>query len=160
MSASSTPPLVRWNRFSKPIPTAKLPRKKCDNCDKPFPITRPGRRFCTTACRTEFHTHGSAFGPLRDKIQKLIEIETRQEVARQMDHFFRGNQQLRDAMAGSGFIHRSQLKKQPPEMTRAGLRGSIDTTGLLVKQMRAMIDLVAARLTALEGVNRPAQPPR
>jgi len=47
-------------------------RKCCRNCDKKFPVTKPNRMFCTTACKNEYGRHGSAFGPLRIKLEKLV----------------------------------------------------------------------------------------
>lgn len=51
-------------------PTRK--RKRCDNCGEWFPLTKPNRRFCNTQCKNEFGSHGSAFGPLKTKIENLI----------------------------------------------------------------------------------------
>jgi len=36
--------------------------------------------FCSDACRKEFHHHGSAFGPLRIKLEKMIDARFRELV--------------------------------------------------------------------------------
>lgn len=53
-------------------PLTRYKRKRCENCDKKFPLTKPNRRFCTTACKNEYGRHGSAFGPLKIKLEKLV----------------------------------------------------------------------------------------
>lgn len=57
-----------------PTPDAKKPlkRRRCDNCSELFPRTRRWQRFCCAECKNEFHRHGSAFGPLKDKLTKLV----------------------------------------------------------------------------------------
>ena len=58
----------------------KLPRKRCLNCAKLFEMTRQGKRFCSDACRKEFHHYGAAYGPLRDKLEALIEKRVKEQV--------------------------------------------------------------------------------
>jgi hypothetical protein len=52
------------------VPTANQPsrrRKRCLNDNKLFIPARnvPDQKFCSDACRKEFHHHGSAFGPMK-----------------------------------------------------------------------------------------------
>ena len=63
---------------------AKLRRRRCDNCNALFQPTSsyPVQRFCQKACRFEFHKHGSAFGPLKIKLEKLTLKTVREETAK------------------------------------------------------------------------------
>lgn len=64
-------------------PTGKRKRKRCDNCGEWLELTKVNRRFCNTECKNEFHSHGSAFGPLKTKIETLIRkhVDTLQPAA-------------------------------------------------------------------------------
>ena len=43
------------------------------NCPERFPMTKVNRKFCSDKCRLEYHRYGAAYGPLRDKLTKLID---------------------------------------------------------------------------------------
>lgn len=64
--------------------TRRRKRKRCRNCDKPFQTKLNWKTrkvlFCSDACRKEFHHHGSAFGPLRIKLEKMIDSRFRELV--------------------------------------------------------------------------------
>lgn len=69
-------------------PPQQFPRKRCKNCPKMFPKTRPNREFCSPACKKEFHRHGSAFGPLKETLQNLVKgwlKEFRAEIEGRLD---------------------------------------------------------------------------
>jgi hypothetical protein len=60
------------------VPTAqsaKQKRKRCQNCNKLFVPARnvPDQKFCKDACRREFWTHGSAFGPMKAGLYSAID---------------------------------------------------------------------------------------
>ena len=77
-------PTVRRERRAKAkrLEDPKIKRRKrCANCGELFEPTKPHKRFCKEACRKEFHHHGSAFGPLRDKLVKLVREITGQHAA-------------------------------------------------------------------------------
>jgi hypothetical protein len=85
-----------------PDPRApKFPRRRCDNCGKLYPLTKPNRRFCGAECKKEFHQHGAAFGPLKERIAKLIRKEVGAQLTAALDA---------EAFAYLGFVHRSQLR--------------------------------------------------
>jgi len=44
-----------------------------------FPMTKPNRKFCTDNCKTEYNRYGAAYGPLRDKLTKLIAKRVNEE---------------------------------------------------------------------------------
>lgn len=50
----------------------KLRRRRCRNCDVLFQPSQETHWFHTDQCRYEFHKHGSAFGPLKIKLEKLV----------------------------------------------------------------------------------------
>lgn len=76
---------------------ARYGRKRCDNCGAWFPLTRPKRRFCKDECKDEFHYHGSAFGPLKIRLEKLVANLAAEAITPKR-------------LAAAGFVHRSQLK--------------------------------------------------
>lgn len=48
-------------------------RVRCDNCDTRFHKSRKDQRFCCANCRKEFFANGgSAFGPLKVRLEKLV----------------------------------------------------------------------------------------
>lgn len=78
-SGMPLPPAVRRDRRAynreqelKANPKAPLKRKRCKNCPKLFWKTRPNKLFCSEQCSREFREHGSAFGPLKEKLEKLV----------------------------------------------------------------------------------------
>jgi hypothetical protein len=92
-----------------PDPQApKFPRRRCDNCGKLYPQTKPHKRFCKPECKNEFHQHGAAFGPLKQRLEKLIN----KEVAARVGDVSRviAATVKPEALARAGFIHRSQLR--------------------------------------------------
>lgn len=66
-----------------------LRRRRCDNCNRLYRPTKEDQRFCRDAvkgkpnfCRYEFHKHGSAFGPLKTRLEKLCLQTIKGEVAK------------------------------------------------------------------------------
>jgi len=64
---------------SKTIKLTELRRRRCVNCNRLYKPRKEHQRFCTDAvkddpnhCRREFNRHGSAFGPLKIKLEKLV----------------------------------------------------------------------------------------
>jgi hypothetical protein len=61
---------ARLKKFETP---KKIPRRRCANCDKPFPRTKPNRKFCGKQCKREYEQNGgTAFGPLKTRLEKLV----------------------------------------------------------------------------------------
>jgi len=50
----------------------KFSRKRCLNCPKFFELTQPTRKFCSPACKDEYNHYGGAYGPLKQRIEKII----------------------------------------------------------------------------------------
>jgi hypothetical protein len=125
MSSTLRKPKIDGRR----VPTAaaalaKFPKARCKNCPKFFPKTRPNREFCSQDCKDEFNRHGSAFGPLRERLTKLIEKASKEEAARQFagvwpaaTNLLTTSPEFIRALKAAGFIHRSQLKKTAPSKT-------------------------------------------
>lgn len=68
---------ARLAKLAEPKKTAR--RRKCLNCDELFRPERayPVQKFCKDACRKEFHANGgNAFGPLKAKLEKLVQKQT------------------------------------------------------------------------------------
>lgn len=51
----------------------------CHNCNKLTPKNRPNKKFCSEKCKTEYHGYGAAFGPLKAKLEKLIEQTAKEQ---------------------------------------------------------------------------------
>lgn len=134
-------------------------------------MTKANRRFCNVKCKNEYHQHGSAFGPLKHRLEKLVVK-------------LAGQAMSKEAMMRSGFIHRSQLRKKPADqraeelrddITRlqgglaalaliptehrpASLRRSIEILTGLIKALDQRLQLVETALTVL--AKAPALQPR
>jgi hypothetical protein len=151
----STPPKVR--KDLRRVPTdpgelAKFPKQRCKNCPKFFPKTRRNRAFCSAQCKKEFHEHGSAFGPLKDRLTKLIEQHSKEEAANQFAHYV-ASEDFRRQLAAAGFIHRSQLKKRTPANTPEALRGSLDMTARQVRELEARLLSIEKQIAPPPGFN-------
>jgi hypothetical protein len=90
----------------------KFKRRRCDNCGDWFPLTKANRKFCKDQCKDEFHNHGSAFGPLKVTLTKLVEKLTREALTS-------------DKLIKAGFFHRSKFKRLPAEQSGAYLRDEL-----------------------------------
>jgi len=61
---------ARLKKFETP---KKIRKARCANCDKPFPKTKPNRKFCGKQCKREYEQNGgTAFGPLKTRLEKLV----------------------------------------------------------------------------------------
>jgi hypothetical protein len=73
MPLSAKAQAERRARLKKFEPPKKIPRRRCANCDKPFPKTKPNRKFCGKQCKREYEQNGgTAFGPLKTRLEKLV----------------------------------------------------------------------------------------
>jgi hypothetical protein len=127
MSTLTTPKKDGRRVPTEPAALAKFPKSRCKNCPKFFPKTRPNREFCSEDCKNEYNRNGSAFGPLRERLTKLIERRTKEETAARFEDAYKatalllaGDASFIRALRAHGFIHRSDLKKPPLENTGAG----------------------------------------
>lgn len=61
----------RIKRLSDP---PKLRQIHCRNCGKrsSVPPNVQVKLFCSPLCKAEYHRHGSAFGPLKTKLENLV----------------------------------------------------------------------------------------
>jgi collagenase-like PrtC family protease len=68
------PAAVRRDRraYNKKLNPPVFPLKRCLNDNKQFRQTRPNRKFCCQKCKDEYNRYGSAFGPLRLKLEKMV----------------------------------------------------------------------------------------
>lgn len=53
-------------------PEKIYPVKRCSNCSKMYRQTRPNKKFCSKECKDEFNRYGAAFGPLKLKLEQLV----------------------------------------------------------------------------------------
>jgi hypothetical protein len=73
------PPATRRERYKakkedalEANPPQKVKRRRCRNCGSFTPLNRPNKIFCSEECGREFRRHGSAFGPLKFQLEKLV----------------------------------------------------------------------------------------
>lgn len=90
-------------------PPAKLPRRRCLNCNGWFLKTRKNKKFCKKECKDEYNRYGSAFGPLKEWIGKLIEKLSKETFERRLRVFLE-TEAGRAAITAAGFIHRDELQ--------------------------------------------------
>jgi hypothetical protein len=108
-------------------------RKRCDNCPQFLVIASKRakhKRFCSAKCRREWFRFGSAYGPLKEQLEKLIEAKTKEATKAETE-----NQKFIERLRVAGFLHRGQLKKIKPEHTRRGMQSQIDTLSRLVGEL-------------------------
>src|SRR5262249_1531586 len=86
-------------------------RRFCKNCPKAFTVPRPPadrKEFCSDACRKEFHQYGgTGYRQLKHRIERLVKVICERKIQ-------------------EGFIQRSDLRKFPYELSRAGLRKDLN----------------------------------
>lgn len=136
-SAMPLSPRVRRERralAAKDRPPKKYPRKRCANDGTLFFKTRKNKRFCCPECKDEYHRFGSAFGPLRDYLTKLIGIESKAQAAAQFTAYVQGKD-FRRQLAAAGFIHRSMIQPRP---------------GPKPRELARSLEQLAARIVMLE----------
>ena len=73
----SLSPKVRRERraFAAKLKDRKPKRRgRCANCFKMYVDESPNqiKKFCGDQCKKEFHAHGSAYGPLKVRLEKLV----------------------------------------------------------------------------------------
>jgi hypothetical protein len=105
-------------------------------------MTRKNRRFCKRECKDQYHRYGSAFGPLRDWLQKHIERCSKENFDRKLREML-SSVEGRAAMKAAGFIHTSELG----DYTGQQLIAQIE---MLVSEMRGLTD----RVTLIEGARK------
>lgn len=134
-------------RSAKATTTQHFPRRRCHNCGKLYPLTKPNRRFCSDTgpgnCKAEYNRYGSAFGPIRDYLEKEVQRRSKEAARIELNAFLASDQEFIQRLHAAGFIHRSQIKKHPIELTRLGLKGGLDMATRLLRELNA-------RITALE----------
>ena len=64
---------VRASRRDEPV----FEKKRCLNCPKFFPLTKPHRKFCSIPCKDQFNKFGGAYGKLKEKLFAEIEAQVR-----------------------------------------------------------------------------------
>ena len=84
--------------------SAKQKRKRCQNCNKLFIPARnvPDQKFCKDACRREFWTHGSAFGPMKAGLHSAIEkrcLQIQRTMKQETHAFYRELLEHRESLA-------------------------------------------------------------
>jgi hypothetical protein len=125
------PPEVRRDRraaVSRLRDPKPIIRRPCKNCDKKFNKIRPNHIFCSAECKDEYRRYGSAFGPLKQFLIKLIEKSAGERAAAATAEQFAAyvtGKGFRRHLVDSGFVHRSMLRKRPTHLSATALRASI-----------------------------------
>jgi hypothetical protein len=109
-------------------------KKRCINCNDWITLSGRNtgndakRKFCSELCKNEYNRFGSAYGPLKAKLEKVIreavKAETPKAVAPELKRIVH-TEEFRELMHEAGFVHRSQIKRRPEELRAQALRDSI-----------------------------------
>jgi hypothetical protein len=139
LAEQATPPPVRELTAREIKQRTVVGRRRCDNYGKLISLTvqnKENKRFCGPRdpgkglCQGEFHRNGgNAFGPLKERLTKLVILTVEERLAELVI-----SPTFRDLIERAGFVHRADLKKRPPEMTAAAIRGSINVLTKLVRE--------------------------
>lgn len=117
-------------------------RKRCKNCPKFFELTKPNREFCTPKCKAEFHRYGAAYGPLKEKLERLVTAASKAEAAKAVAPVVAElvkTKEFIELLTKAGFVHRSQLRPRPEELRPLRLSQRIDEQG---EHLRRVIDIL------------------
>jgi hypothetical protein len=61
------------NNIARSLKRKLVKRRRCRNCFKWLVIGKQQNKvFCSPECKKEFHHYGAAYGPLKLKLEKLI----------------------------------------------------------------------------------------
>ncbi|MBF6570486.1 MAG: hypothetical protein IVW54_16590 [Candidatus Binataceae bacterium] len=147
-------PEVRRERraaLAKTRPPKKLRRRRCLNDGVLFPMTRKNRRFCKRECKDEYHRYGSAFGPLRDWLQKRIDQASKANFDQKFLAMLKTGEG-RAAMVTAGFVHVDTFAAIASEFVyeHFGQNTGSEISGQLEQVIRNYAHL-AGRVTAIEA---------
>jgi len=66
------------------VSTKQIAYRGCLNCPRKFPVTQETRRFCSDACRKEYHRHGGvSYNRIREDLKKDLRPMV-EEIARRV----------------------------------------------------------------------------
>lgn len=121
----------------EPKKPGDLPKKRCRNCNKPFPLTKVNRAFCRQECKNEFHNFGSAYGPLKARLEKMIVVEARRQSRLQARAQFNdyARRDLGRDLIAAGFVNRKRLRPQAPKATTAQLAETLTIIDLMLSEI-------------------------
>lgn len=117
---------------TRELPKKNLKRRRCRNCNKFYSVTRDNKKFCCSKCKDEFHKYGSAYGPLKAKLEKLIAETCRAEALKQLEAFAK-SEHFTLMIVAAGFDRQAEPSPQllaetwtdytrPPKRTRSKRR--------------------------------------
>jgi hypothetical protein len=61
------------SRTARPTPKWKSKRRRCLSDNKLFYPKLQKQRFCSDACRKEFHRYGESYGPIKMGLERALE---------------------------------------------------------------------------------------
>jgi hypothetical protein len=71
------------------VPPESEPRRgrrfRCLNCPRFYECRREDQRFCSDACRKEFHRYGGGYAKLREHVEKMVRAEVRRVLGEIID---------------------------------------------------------------------------
>ena len=79
---------INYRNMSREL--KKYPRRRCKNCDAPFLKTRKNKLYCKKQCADEYNKFGSAYGPLKRKIEAMIERKATELATQRLGEFLTG----------------------------------------------------------------------
>jgi len=94
-------PAIRRDRYryNHQKPKAQIfEKRRCMNCGKFFPMTKPNRKFCGTPCQQEFAHYGSAFGKLKLTLEELTGKWTRATLKAERERHLAAVERLENAI--------------------------------------------------------------
>jgi hypothetical protein len=74
----------------------KVRKMRCHNCNKLTPKNRYNQKFCSLQCKREYEQNGgTAFGPLKTRLEKLVMGPVRELQREQINHGMAFNNLMR-----------------------------------------------------------------
>jgi hypothetical protein len=122
-----------------PIDPATLPKRRCKNCPKFFPLTKPNRGFCSQQCKSQFHNYGSAYGTLKQTLENLILKRAREQAKAGFESYVKND--LGTDLLRAGFLNRHRIEPKPRPLQAKQLRADINEIRTVIDEMRdAIVD--------------------
>jgi hypothetical protein len=142
--------LVLPPKKSTPRPVQSGKRRRCDcGCYRLYTPHRPWQRFYSAECRKNYNRYGTSFGSLkREGIKRLLK-EARAAI--------RGEYRALLDVAIEETMHRngwSDAKTKSIELSPGALKGAIEILTRLLRELRADLGQLEARVTRLETGER------
>jgi hypothetical protein len=148
---------------ARPTPKWKLKRRRCLTDNKLFHPKLQRQRFCSDACRKEFHRYGESYGPIKMGLEKALQrkyVELRREFFSEIKDQSRRIDRLEKMIESEPNSLREEFERHTHELYTDGSGGEIETSAPTEARAIASERFRALRNAALSNVLKPDAKPQ